>query len=749
MFNFKKWFYFTEAIDQNTEKALSFQKQRVDPKEFDDFLNQLKSQTELIDKGSAFDKLKEKFPFLSTDKKKEKFSTEAPTDPFFKEYYNLLTKREITKPEYDTLLFFKDKSQGLLIQMMQSLRNLIQERKIELNFINKIPTIVYRNEVIPNKDFTQFNATLHGIEGQNTKKTSNNNLADPFFLEVSHKEKLVAKSADGTIWVFKATGPLDCRLMGKGQSWCISSSSSAQWYFNYRHEYGQTQYFIFDFNKDENDPARYVNPGIAPEDDDSEWVDTSNNPDDINGYSSIEEYKDYLKSKGIDVGVFVADPLTEEEELLKKSSENYKWSSSSDKDKIFQEFKEGQYKELFDKFIESMSFLDGGLMEKHLHQLSDQQRKLYLSNIGDKGFKNLLKYSSNRDELINQILPYVKDKLDGGILEALLEYSSNRDELMNQILALVKDKLDSKMVIDLLKYSSNRDELINQILPYVKDKLDGGMLEALLRYSSRQNRDELINQIFPLVKDKLDSDMVRHFLQYSSKIEDYFNQLSDQQRNFYLSNIGVDELRNLLKHSSRQNRDELINQIIPLVKDKLDRSMVEALLEYSSKPKEPINQILALVKDKLDSYMVDSLLKYSSNRDELINQILPLVKNKLDSYMVGLLLYASSNKDELINQILRLVKYDLGFTDIVGDLLYHSSNRDELINQILPLVKDKLDSKMVSVLLKYSSNRDELINQILPLVKDKLDSKMVSVLFKYSSEPNELGKRIDDMQNSV
>ena len=44
MFNFKKWFYFTEAIDQNTEKALSFQKQRVDPKEFDDFINQLKTQ---------------------------------------------------------------------------------------------------------------------------------------------------------------------------------------------------------------------------------------------------------------------------------------------------------------------------------------------------------------------------------------------------------------------------------------------------------------------------------------------------------------------------------------------------------------------------------------------------------------------------------------------------------------------------------------------------------------------------------
>ena len=180
MFNFKKWFYVTEAIDQNTEKALSFQKQRVNPKEFDDFINQLKSQPELIDKGSAFAKLQEKFPIL----KKDKSFPEAPEDPFFKEYYNQLTKREITKPEYDSLLFFKDNSQGLLVQMMQSLRNLIQERKIELNFINKIPTIVYQKKAIPNKDFTQFNAMLHGIEGQNATKPSNKNLADPLFLEV-------------------------------------------------------------------------------------------------------------------------------------------------------------------------------------------------------------------------------------------------------------------------------------------------------------------------------------------------------------------------------------------------------------------------------------------------------------------------------------------------------------------------------------------------------------------------------------
>ena len=37
--------------------------------------------------------------------------------------------------------------------------------------------------------------------------------------------------------------------------------------------------------------------------------------------------------------------------------------------------------------------------------------------------------------------------------------------------------------------------MINQILPYVKDKLDLNMLEALLYHSSKQNRDELKKRI--------------------------------------------------------------------------------------------------------------------------------------------------------------------------------------------------------------------------------------------------------------
>ena len=639
---FKKWFYFTEEIDKNTEDKLLQQQKKVDLNDLNDFINQLKIQPEFIDIKSAFAKLQDKFPIL----KKEKSFPEAPTDPFFKKYYDQLTSvpKQITKPEYYTLIFFSKENRELLTSMMLSLRNLIQQRKIELNFINNIPTIVYQKKAIPNKDFTQFTGKLHEIEGQDATKPSNNNLADPFFLEVFHKEKLVAKSADKTIWVFKATGPLDCRLMGKGQSWCISSSSSAEWYFNYRHDHGQTQYFIFDFNKDENDPARYVNPGVAPEDDDSEWVDTKNSADKINGYSSVEEYKDYLKSKGIDVGVFVADPLTEEEELLKKSIEEYRYSSYSKRDEIFQEFKEGKYKELFDKFIETMSFLDIGLMEDHFDQLSDQQRKLYFSNTGVETLKNLLNHSSNKDEMINKILPYVKDKLDREMVRSLFQYSKKRNELVNKILPYVKDKLDSDMVGSLLFHSLEEDELINKIFPYVKDKLDKYMVMHLLRSSSK--KDELVNKILPYVKDKLDSNMVIELLNNSSEKDELISQILP----YVEDKLDVKMVKYFLESS--KNRDELISQILPYVEDKLDSKMVETLLYYSKKPNELVNQIFPYVKDKLDSNMVRVLLEYSENREELISQILPyVVKDKLDSDMSDALFYYSSDHKDLNKRI--------------------------------------------------------------------------------------------------
>jgi hypothetical protein len=86
--------------------------------------------------------------------------------------------------------------------------------------------------------------------------------------------------------------------------------------------------------------------------------------------------------------------------------------------------------------------------------------------------------------------------------------------------------------------------------------------------------------------------------------------------------------------------------------------MVDVLLRSSSFADEMIDQILPLVKDKLDLKMVKSLLQFSldanfssSNINLLVDKILPFIIDKLDSDMVKYLLDISSNKGELNKRI--------------------------------------------------------------------------------------------------
>jgi hypothetical protein len=176
--------------------------------------------------------------------------------------------------------------------------------------------------------------------------------------------------------VFKATSPIDCRSMGKGQNWCIASSSSAKWYFHYRHEYGQTQYFIFDFNKDKDDPARYVNPGVS-KDGYSEWVDAKNDAVEdengdgfgINGYANLEEYLGYLNKHGISRNIFKADPISKEETDMKDMIDEYDDGRQEFRNFIFDKVKNNPA--LLNQFLQ---LIEKSLDEDHYNQLSESQK---------------------------------------------------------------------------------------------------------------------------------------------------------------------------------------------------------------------------------------------------------------------------------------------------------------------------------------------------------------------------------------
>lgn len=583
---FKEWFNLNEVINPETETALRFQK-HVDPQNLDDFINYLKNSPETYDKSTAFRLLLNKYPKTS-----EK-SQEIPKDPFLQNYYNLLQNNKISKAEYNVVKYFAEKNinQNLLKSIMDSLRKLIQEGKIDLNLANNIPTIINKktNQVFKSTDFTTFSGYIHAIETQDITQTSDPNLADPVFLEISHKERLVAKSQDGKIWVFKATSPLECRAMGKGQGWCIASSSSTKWYFHYRHEYGQTQYFIFDFNKDKNDPARYVNPGVAPEDEYSEWVDSNNDVEEdengngfgINGYATLEDYLQYLEKNGIPKNTFKADPITKEEESLKNLIDDYNDGSKQKRNNTFEEVKENP--DLINQFLQ---LIERYLDEDHFNQLSDRQKKLYISDIDDETLSYFLYHATNRDKIIEEILKYKGNNLSDENVEALIARTKDLSKTIKEILDYKGENLSAKNISVIRYYSSNlekdeSDEITNKIIKYKGNNL-----------SDENVHDFLLDSLEP---DKIAKEIIK-----------------------YKSDLSADDIYCLLRYS--RNIDEIADMIGKEKINKLHARHITALLDRLRGPRF----------EKIANAIIIKYINYYAISDDMMKIIFANANNKYE-----------------------------------------------------------------------------------------------------------------------
>ena len=250
---FKEWLLISEALDANTKNLLT--KAKAPKDELDAFIKELEDEPTLIDNKTAFQRFQAKFNIqkkvTDEDAQRKHFATIPNT----------------TEEELQTYDYYKNENKDSLKKMMEQLRKFIDKKLITLKIENKVPNL-YRNTLqgsqkLETPDFGRFTSQLDSIQGSLEQYKSKGNYFNPIEEELNHQQNLVAKGDN--IWVFKGHAPDVCRIYGKGHPWCISSSTSAAHWFTYRIEHHQTQYFVFDYNKDEDDPARYVNPGVAPE----------------------------------------------------------------------------------------------------------------------------------------------------------------------------------------------------------------------------------------------------------------------------------------------------------------------------------------------------------------------------------------------------------------------------------------------------------------------------------------------------
>ncbi|MFM1782208.1 MAG: hypothetical protein RLZZ181_1013 [Pseudomonadota bacterium] len=651
--DFRGWFYFVEALDAQLKAILQKSKfGEATPEQIKAAVEELEKEYQdkpSPDKGAAFRFMQTKLGLKAGESK------QGPTDPFLLNYYKKLKDKQIFPEEYKTLEYFKDENKELLSEMMEKLRAFIIQNKITLSFDGK-PRIKFRNELMDYNDFTQFMGNIHSIEGQladvNVDKYQN-----PAFLEMLHKGDLVAKG--NNIWVFKGDDPIKCRVMGKGQSWCISSSTSAANYFSYRHGYGQTQYFIFDFNKAPDDPARYVNPGVAPAGNYSEWVDRRNthsgDPDGVefgvNGYRSLKEYLAYLQSKGVDSSVFVAEPITQQEKDLQKliDSKNFEGAKNypderKTKDgipymfyyylKIINKLTDEEFDSLSD--IEKQEFLLGksaitGKQAKYIESKGIKFVKEYINSVDNIG--TFLKNAENRNEMAKFIIRNKKELTEGAVYECLIA-ATNKFEILTEILRRQKELTDVQ-VDYLLQNAEDKDEITKLILQHKKQLTDMNVANILL---FAKNKDEMAK-------------LIVHYL---------------------------------------------------LKKDLTDNN-VYYLLKYATNPDEMAKLILRK-KEELSEWEVNYLLQFATNKNEIAKLIIE--KKELSSTTIFNLLRYTENKDEIVKLIIEKKK-ELNKHD-VRDLLQYAKNTTEIAELLGKENINKLSDKSVNDLIKNAANRDEM-----------------------------------------
>jgi hypothetical protein len=616
--NFKLWFVLSETLDAQIKGALEQDKSPKD--ELAAFIKELENEPNPVDRKAAFARLRERFPPAKQKPIKQE-------DGQTKFYQDKLNTNQITKPEFDTFLLFKNEDKNRVTEMMNLLRRFIGNEIISLEVKNNKIYINKDKKIEEFNDFTKFESELHSIQGSLTKYEQKSGLFNPITGEKKYQKNLAAKGDN--VWVFRGDTPDVCRIFGKNQRWCISSSTSASHWFDYRIRHHQTQYFVFDFNKDENDPARYVNPGVAPEGKSSEWVDAENkhsrDTEDtrskigINGYTSINEYKRYLASKGIPESTWT----TTEPEIWEQNLKLYT-------DRIAFEFaKNDPDPRVFPMYLKVVD----KMTDEDFNTLTDDQKKEFvlgkLQNLSNYQFD----FAKNTSGYVNSL------DLNSKIVFA------NRTENQNLISEIIKkSELSNENVLYFIKSAKNKYKIKEALGQDNIDKLTDHDVYSLLKYNSSDST-EIANILGSKNIDKL---TVRYVFELLNEAP-YKYKMAELLGSNNIDKLDDFEIYHLLEYA--KNKHEMARILGSRNMNKLSDNSVDNLVFYQVETYQII-KILIAYKTELSANNVFACLSGKGYNDAARKEIIEIlgpnnIKKLSDDHIKSLLARKIMNKDEI------------------------------------------------------------------------------------------------------
>jgi hypothetical protein len=658
--NFKVWFILSETLDDMTKGAL--EKYQAPKDELAAFIKELEDDPDLINRKDAFDRLSQRFPPTKQKPTKQE-------DGRIKLYQDKLNANQITKPEFDVfMLFIGESSKELVTEAMNLLRRFISNNIITLEVKNNKIYITKDNETKEFNDFTRFESELHSIRDNLTEYKQKSGVFNPVIGEQKYRNNLAAKG--DKVWVFRGDTPELCRIFGKNQIWCISSSTSAVHWFDYRMRFHQTQYFVFDFNKEENDPARYVNPGVAPKGEHSEWVDARNthttDPEDrnsdfgVNGYTSINQYTRYLVSKDIPESIWT----TTEPEEWEKSLEYY------NRNKSFHGAKHDSDPRIFSMYLKIIEDME----DEDFETLTDEQKKEFI-------FGKLEMLTAKQFEFAKNISGYF-----------------NSLNLISKINFLSKTK-KSDLLEDLIKKSELTYLSIATILHYAGNTLDKDKDRGLNDYMLTSHAYEIIKIISNTKKSFSDNlirillDPIPHRRAADKIIEVIISKMPDS--------FG-EEINTLMYYAYDKVKiaEIIINKLSEISDLNFSRLLAStAYTRVESERKDTFNiaNLLIAKKPELNSNNILNLMELVSRCGWGTNQIATTIINK---------------KPDLSGEdVFRLIRHAFG-RRAIAELLGDNISKMDFSNIEFLLGKDYKD-ELKTIFKKYYKGTDPNIISLL------------------------------------
>ena len=473
---FKEFLYLFEALAPEVQAVLEKSKfpvaQDLVAQAIKDLNDELDKEGKVItDKATAFKLLRQK---LGLEKKPE---VPEPTEAVLKPFYKQLIDKQITLPEYKTADYFKNSDPRMLNLVMQELRQIIATEKAELLFTTS-PQLVFGGENFSNfDDLTEFAAKIHAIEASHFKTPSGfSEFRDPVAADLRHHGTMLwppkgTKGNPSKIYIFKGDSFLKCKYFGKGAPWCVTKQPG--YYYDYRTGRGQTQFFILDYNKAPDDPARYTNPGISDEPWQSEFVDLNNQPETrdsegtsfgINGYEGSREYMDYLEKMG------VPNPW----ELMKPDTISHKdreFSNNIQRENNLAWARE-QGPQTVSEYLQAQGAYGQHLSEKDFKSLSDKEKYDYMVETGlapDNLDEAMYLRSLSRKDYKEYLANYADDERNREAAEFFLTMRSGKPPTDEQLEYYGEQIMgNSRFYFPLIGAENEDAEKINYPIEYMK-----------------------------------------------------------------------------------------------------------------------------------------------------------------------------------------------------------------------------------------------------------------------------------------